>query len=213
MSGFGAHRYVPVSTEPKESHRECHRHRVHHPGRDRVRPGRVRRYATGRLGIQTRPGGGRRRQVQARQHAGRGGTALGRATWQLFSRLWPGRDDPFAAQMNAVPKLVVSCTLTHADLSAWANSQLLEGDSVAAVKRERRDVVDTGSLSVADRLMAADVVDEYRLLTFPTVLGTGRRLFPTEGPTSSWSAWPSSRPGPAVLTRCRRTSEGCAAAR
>jgi len=104
---------------------------------------------------------------------------LGRRTWQLFSRLWPGRDTPFAARLNAVPKLVASRTLS--DTSAWANSQLIDGDAVDAVKREQRDVIITGSLGVVRALAAADLVDEYRLLTFPTILGTGERLFPAGG--------------------------------
>jgi dihydrofolate reductase len=58
---------------------------------------------------------------------------LGRATWQLFSRIWPGRDDPFSARMNAVPKLVATRTLT--DTSAWANSQVIAADLTAAVTR------------------------------------------------------------------------------
>jgi dihydrofolate reductase len=101
---------------------------------------------------------------------------LGRTTWQLFSRLWPGRDDPFSARMNAVPKLVVSRTLT--DASAWTNSRVIDGDLADTVKREQRDVIVTGSLSVVRALMADDLIDEYRLLTFPTILGTGERLFP-----------------------------------
>ena len=105
---------------------------------------------------------------------------LGRATWQLFSRLWPGRDDPFSARMNAAAKLVASRTL--ADAPAWANSRVIDGDVIDAVKRERRDVIITGSLSVVHALMAGDLVDEYRLLTFPTILGTGERLFPAGGP-------------------------------
>ncbi|PAZ14218.1 riboflavin biosynthesis protein RibD [Streptomyces sp. SA15] len=133
---------------------------------------------------------------------------LGRATWQLFSRLWPGRDDPFAARMNAVPKLVASRTLTHADTSVWANSRLLDGDPVDAVKRERRDVVITGSLSVVDRLMAADLVDEYRLLTFPTVLGTGRRLFPIDGPHAELECLAAEQAGAAVFVRYRRAARG-----
>jgi dihydrofolate reductase len=131
---------------------------------------------------------------------------LGRATWQLFSRLWPGRDDPFAARMNAVPKLVASRTLPHADTSAWANSQLLDGDLVDAVKREGRDVVVTGSLSVVDRLMAADMVDEYRLLTFPTVLGTGRRLFQTGSRHAELECLAAEQVGAAVLTVHRRVA-------
>lgn len=105
---------------------------------------------------------------------------LGRTTWEAFSRLWPGRDDPFSARMNAGPKLVASRTLT--DVSAWSNSSVLDGDLVDAVKREERDVIVIGSLSVVRTLMAEDLVDEYRLITFPTVLGTGERLFPAGGP-------------------------------
>jgi dihydrofolate reductase len=129
---------------------------------------------------------------------------LGRRTWQQFSRLWPERDDPFSARMNAVPKLVASRTLT--DASAWANSRVLDGDPVDAVKRERRDVVVTGSLSVVRALMAADLVDEYRLLTFPTVLGTGERLFPDGGAPAYLECLSAERTGAAVLTRYARAA-------
>ncbi|WP_330310695.1 dihydrofolate reductase family protein [Streptomyces sp. NBC_00523] len=129
---------------------------------------------------------------------------LGRATWELFSRIWPGRDDPFAARMNAVPKLVASRSLAPGDMSVWTNSRLLDGDPAEAVKREQRDVVVAGSLSVVRQLMAADLVDEYRLLTFPTVLGTGRTLFPADGPHADLECLGSERAGAAVLTRHRR---------
>jgi dihydrofolate reductase len=129
---------------------------------------------------------------------------LGRTTWQLFSRLWPGRDDPFAIRMNAVPKLVASRTLS--DTSAWANSRILEGDLVDAVKHERRDVIITGSLSIVHTLIAQDLIDEYRLLTFPTVLGSGRRLFP-EGTPPTYLETVSVEPADAaVLTRYRRAA-------
>jgi dihydrofolate reductase len=124
---------------------------------------------------------------------------LGRTTWQLFSRLWPGRDDPFSGRMNAVPKLVASRTL--ADASAWANSQLIDGDLVDVVKRERRDVIIAGSLSVVRALMAEDLVDEYRLLIFPTILGTGERLFPAGGPPAYLECLSAEPIGAAVLTR------------
>jgi dihydrofolate reductase len=101
---------------------------------------------------------------------------LGRTTWQSFSALWPGRTDPFSQRMNAAPKLVASRTL--ADTSAWANSRLIDGDLVDVVKREQRDVIITGSLSVVHQLMTEDLIDEYRLITLPTILGTGERLFP-----------------------------------
>jgi hypothetical protein len=93
---------------------------------------------------------------------------------QLFSRIWPGRDDPFATQMNAMPKLVASRTLT--DASAWANSHLAGGDPLDAVTRERRDVIITGSLSIVHRLITGDLVDEYRLLTSPAIPGTQHDL-------------------------------------
>ncbi|KAB2340615.1 dihydrofolate reductase family protein [Actinomadura rudentiformis] len=129
---------------------------------------------------------------------------LGRTTWQLFSQLWPGRDDPFSARMNAVPKLIASRTLT--DPSAWANSQVITGDLVDVVKRERerRDVIITGSLSVVHALMDADLIDEYRLLTFPTVLGTGERLFPAGGPPAYLECLSAVQSGAAVLTRYER---------
>ncbi|MFF1717692.1 dihydrofolate reductase family protein [Streptomyces sviceus] len=128
---------------------------------------------------------------------------LGRTTWQLFSRIWPGRDDPFAARMNAAPKLVASRTLT--DTSAWVNSQVMDGGLVDVVKREERDVIVIGSLSVVHALMAEDLVDEYRLLTFPTILGTGERLFPTDRPPTHLECLSAERSGAAVLTRHRRT--------
>jgi dihydrofolate reductase len=129
---------------------------------------------------------------------------LGRTTWQLFSRLWPGRDDPFSARMNAVPKLVASRTLT--DTSAWANSQVIDGNLVEAVGRERRDVIITGSLSVVRALMAEDLVDEYRLLTFPTILGTGERLLPPDGPPAYLESLSAARVGAAVLARYGRAA-------
>ena len=129
---------------------------------------------------------------------------LGRKTWQLFSRLWPSRDDPFSARMNAVPKLVASRTLT--DVSAFANSQVIDGDVVDAVKREQRDVIITGSLSVVHALMADDLIDEYRLLTFPTILGTGERLFPAGRPPVHLECRSAELVGAAVLSRYVRAA-------
>ncbi|MET7737507.1 dihydrofolate reductase family protein [Streptomyces sp. NPDC005402] len=129
---------------------------------------------------------------------------LGRTTWQLFSRIWPGRDDPFAARMNAATKLVVSRSLT--DTSAWANSRIIDGDLVDVVKREERDVIITGSLSVVRTLMAEELIDEYRLLTFPTVLGSGRRLFPDGVPQTDLECLSAERAGAALLVRYRRAA-------
>ena len=127
---------------------------------------------------------------------------LGRETWQLFSRIWPGRDDPFSARMNAVPKLVATRTLT--DTSAWANSQVIAGDLTPVVSREPRNVVIAGSLSVVRTLMAQDLVDEYRLLTFPDILGAGEHLFPAGSPPAQLECVSAEQAGPTVLSRYRR---------
>jgi dihydrofolate reductase len=133
-----------------------------------------------------------------------GALLLGRTTWELFARLWPARDDPFSRRMNAAAKLVASTTRT--DLSAWSHSSLIEGDLVDAVKREHRDVIVIGSLGIVHTLMREDLIDEYRLLIFPTVLGTGRRLFP-DGAAPGYLETVSAEPvGAAVLGRYARTS-------
>ena len=128
----------------------------------------------------------------------------GRGTWQQFAQLWPRREGPFAAQMNAVPKLVASRTLT--DTSAWSNSHPLTGDLLDTVAREQRDVVVMGSLGIARQLMAADLVDEYRLMTFPTVLGAGQKLFASDGPQQKLTCLSAERVGALVLTRYGRES-------
>lgn len=102
---------------------------------------------------------------------------VGRATWELFSRIFPARDDEFSRRLNAMEKLVVSRSLT--DTGRWANSTRLDGDLATAVRDRlvRQDVVVTGSASVVEQLITQDLVDEFRLLVFPTVVGKGRRLF------------------------------------
>ena len=129
---------------------------------------------------------------------------LGRKTWEMFSRIWPGRDDPFSARMNAVPKLVATRTLT--DTAAWANSAAVDGDIIDAVKREQRDVVIMGSLSLVHILMGNDLIDEYRLLTFPTILGTGERLFPADSRPAHLELVSAEQVGPTVLSRYRRAT-------
>ena len=101
--------------------------------------------------------------------------------------------------MNAVPKLVASRTLT--DTSAWANSRVIDGDVVDAVKREQHDVIITGSLSVVHTLMAENLIDEYRLLPFPTILGTGERLFPADSPPAYLECLSAEQVSAAVLAR------------
>jgi dihydrofolate reductase len=101
----------------------------------------------------------------------------GRRTWESFAKVWPGRDSDYANLMNAVPKRVA--THTAIDANVWPNSGAIDGDPLGWAKqeRERRDVVVIGSLSLVHALAAADLVDEYRLITFPAVVGEGDRLF------------------------------------
>ena len=102
---------------------------------------------------------------------------LGRQTWQLFAQIWPSRDDAFSTKMNTIPKLVASRTLTRVD--AWQNSDLLQRDLHAevAARKATQDLIVVGSASVAKNLIAHDLVDEFRLLVFPLVIGAGTRLF------------------------------------
>jgi dihydrofolate reductase len=124
---------------------------------------------------------------------------LGRRTWQLFARIWPHRSDPFSTAMNRIPKAVVSRTLT--DLGAWSNSTLLPGDPAGEVPRlrERSDVIVAGSVELVQALMEKDLVDEYRLLVFPTVLGSGRRLFGAGTPPAQLRPISVEQRGAAVL--------------
>jgi dihydrofolate reductase len=103
---------------------------------------------------------------------------LGRVTYEGFAAAWPSRDGEFADKFNGMPKYVVSSTLTDPE---WTNSHVLEGDLVSAVTRLKGDVggdiVVHGSARLAQGLLENDLVDELRLMVFPVVLGSGKRLF------------------------------------
>lgn len=134
-----------------------------------------------------------------------GVTVFGRSTWQLLGGLLSTRSDDFSVDMTRMDKLVASTSLT--DVSGWSNSTLITGDLVDTVRAERgrRDVVVVGSLTVVRALQTADLVDEYRLLTFPTILGQGERLFPASGEPAHLELVSSDRIGPAILARYRRS--------
>ena len=111
---------------------------------------------------------------------------FGRRTWQGMAAAWPERaGDPFADRMNAIPKYVASRTLTRDDLT-WSNSTLLPAEDAIGAVRELRDrdgggLQVMGSPSLARQLISSDLVDEYRLMIEPILLGGGKRLFPDDG--------------------------------
>lgn len=129
---------------------------------------------------------------------------LGRKTWQLFSLLWPRRTDDFSVAMNRIPKLVASRTVT--DLSAWGNSSLLAGDLPEAVAEHKagHDVIVAGSASVVHALARQDLVDEYRILLFPDLVGAGTRLFSGETAPTHLRLVSAETAGPAILARYER---------
>jgi dihydrofolate reductase len=114
---------------------------------------------------------------------------FGRRTWATMAAAWPERaGDPFADQMNAIPKYVVSRTLTADEASSgWTNTTLLGGDdALDEVRRLREQEGDggiqvMGSASLARDLVANDLVDEYRLMIEPILLGGGKTIFPEDG--------------------------------
>jgi dihydrofolate reductase len=103
---------------------------------------------------------------------------LGRVTYEGFAAAWPSRDGEFADKFNTMPKYVVSSTLENPE---WNNSTVLKGDvadEVAKVKQKHEgDIVVHGSARLVQTLIEQDLVDELRLMVYPVVLGTGKRLF------------------------------------
>jgi dihydrofolate reductase len=121
-------------------------------------------------------------EIAAAQHAELATSdaiVLGRITYDLFARTWPSSDEgAFAERMNLLPKWVASTTLEHA---AWSNTQVIRDDVTGAIRELKRtsagDVVVYCSGALVRTLMAHDLVDRFRLLVFPVVLGRGKGLF------------------------------------
>ena len=109
-----------------------------------------------------------------------GAHLMGRTTYQEMSSHWPQSDDPYAAPMNDIPKVVFSRTLSDAE-AGWPETRVARGAltaEIAAVKAEPGpDVIVWGGARLAGALAAADLIDEYRLLVQPLALGSGQALF------------------------------------
>ena len=105
---------------------------------------------------------------------------MGRITYETFADAWPSHTEPngFADYMNTMPKFVVSTTL---DQLHWKNSNLIKGNIVQEVKKLKqqpgKDILVAGSGMLVRSLMKHDLVDEFRLMIHPVVLGAGKRLF------------------------------------
>lgn len=116
---------------------------------------------------------------------------LGRVTYQMFAGHWPkitkGKEKPFADKLNSIPKIVFSKTLERApwgDSGDWEDAKIVKTTAVKEVAKLKRqpgkNMVIWGSISLAQSLIKADLIDEYRLVMCPVVLGSGRPLFLNE---------------------------------
>ncbi len=110
---------------------------------------------------------------------------LGRVTYGMFAGFWPnvteGPEKEFADKFNAVPKVVFSKTLKHAPWGTWKEGRIVRRnavDEVASLKQQSgKSILISGSISIAQALIAASMVDEYRVVLCPVVLGSGRPFF------------------------------------
>jgi dihydrofolate reductase len=136
---------------------------------------------------------------------------LGRVTYEGFAKAWPGRTDEagFADKMNGMPKFVVSNSLKNPD---WNNSTIVTGDVPEELRglKERigGNILVAGSRSLVQTLIQHSLVDEYRLMVFPTVLGTGKRLFNEGGTVTALDLVEAKPVGSGVLTLTYRPAEG-----
>jgi dihydrofolate reductase len=121
-------------------------------------------------------------QFKLEETMGSAALLLGRKTYEGFAAAWPKMQGEFADKFNEMPKYVVSSTLRSPE---WSNSTVLGGDLVEEATQLKHSVdgkiVVHGSAQLAQALLEHDLVDELRLMVFPVVLGSGKRLFGTSG--------------------------------
>lgn len=126
---------------------------------------------------------------------------LGRRTYEIFAAYWPQMDDEIGRTFNAINKYVAAGADTPL---TWAHSHRLEGDLAEAVRTlkatEGRDLLIQGSSEVIHTLLAEDLIDQLTLLTFPVMLGAGKRLFDDGAHPRAWT-----------LTKTRQSASGVVA--
>jgi len=119
---------------------------------------------------------------------------LGRVTYEGFAAAWPSREGDFADKFNTMPKYVVSSTLQDPE---WNNSTVIGADDLAALKADQEGtILVNGSRRLVDQLVEEELVDEYRLMIFPVVLGGGKQLFSDTSTTKSLQLMDSKPVGP-----------------
>jgi len=128
---------------------------------------------------------------------------LGRVTYEGFAAAWPAMEESvgqFAVRMNTMPKVVVSTTLTE---PTWQNTTVISGDVPAGVTRLKGqyqgDILVGGSATLVGTLREHDLVDEYRLMVYPVLLGGGKRLFTDSAAATDLTLAESRKVGPDVL--------------
>ena len=166
------------------------RHRIRLTRRGHGRPGRVGGLQARRLDLRDRPRRGGD-TFKLEETMATDALLLGRVTYEGFAEAWPSRDGEFADKFNSMPKYVVSSTLERPE---WSNSTRARGrpcdrrrEAEGAVRRGRRR---SRQRALVQALIEDDLVDELRLMVFPVVLGSGKRLF---GETADKEAAPARR--------------------
>lgn len=128
---------------------------------------------------------------------------LGRVTYEGFAAAWPDRTDDvgFADKFNSMPKYVVSSTLSDPE---WNNSTVLSGDLGEAAQKLKqeidRDILVNGSIQLSQALLDRGLVDELRLMVFPVVLGSGRKLYGELRDPAKFKLTDAKQAGDAVIT-------------
>lgn len=137
---------------------------------------------------------------------------LGRKTYEGFAAAWPAMEEStgeFGKKMNAMPKAVVSTTLTEA---TWNNTVIIRGnvaEEVARLKDQYQgDILVAGSATLAGTLRKHGLVDEYHLMVHPVVVGTGKRLFGEDAAGTTLELLDSRKVGPDVLLLIYRPAAG-----